>query len=115
MLMKWYSAKLVFAIEKESGKPVTEVEEKILLIEAFERSEAQEKARMRGVELQEEVANDSGNSLYWRFVQVVALDELGKLESGIEIACCIREMDSAQQTLAYYEYLGNQLAASCYN
>lgn len=113
--MKWYAAKLVFAIEKESGKPVTEVEEKIVLIQGYERSEALEKARKRGFELQDEVLTDGGKRLFWRFFQVVSLEELASLESGIEIANCIREMDSAMHALAYYEHLGKRLAASCFN
>jgi hypothetical protein len=106
--MTWYTAKLVYTIEKNLEKLATEIEEKLVLIEASNRIDALIKARQIGIEKQEQISLFNGNSLFWKFIDVVSLNEIEKWETGIEIHSSISEIDSMSQ-LEYFKYQGNKL------
>jgi hypothetical protein len=106
--MNWYSARLVYTIEKNTSGIANEIEEKLILIEASTQVDALIKARQIGIEKQEEISLLNGNTLFWKFFEVVNLSEITKLESGIEIHSCIKEIDSNSQ-LDYLKYLGLKL------
>jgi hypothetical protein len=106
--MTWYTAKLVYTIEKNLEKLATEIEEKLVLIEASNRIDALIKARQIGIEKQEQISLFNGNSLFWKFIDVVSLNEIEKWETGIEIHSSISEIDSMSK-LEYFKYQGNKL------
>jgi hypothetical protein len=106
--MNWYTAKLVYIIEKNFEKQATEIEEKLVLIEASTRVDALIKARQIGIEKQEQISLFNGNSLFWKFMDVVSLDLIENWDSGIEIYSSIKEIDSNSQ-LDYFKYQGLKL------
>jgi len=106
--MNWYTAKLVYIIEKNFEKQATEIEEKLVLVKASTRVDALTKAHEIGIEKQEQISLFNGNSLFWKFMYVVSLDLIENWDSGIEIYSCIKEIDSISQ-LDYFKYQGNKL------
>ncbi|MFY8022106.1 MAG: DUF4288 domain-containing protein [Bacteroidia bacterium] len=109
--MKWFTAKLVYTIEKNAEGLASEMEEKLILIEASSRLDALIKARQIGIEKQEEISLFNGNTLFWKFIEVVSLNEIEKWESGVELFSCTKELDSMSQ-LDYMKYQGLKLMMS---
>jgi hypothetical protein len=78
--MKRYSAKLLFqfrvVVNGASGKR-RHCEEQIVLISARNAKDALSKAKRRGEKSQFDYLNDGGNSVYFEFIGVTDLLELG--------------------------------------
>jgi len=77
---KKYAAKLLFqfrvVINDDSNKKRTS-EERIVIINENSAKSALKKAKLRGIEAQNDYINDDGNPVYYEFVGVVDLLHLG--------------------------------------
>src|SRR5262249_49642811 len=92
----WYGAKLIFesSIPDENGRILEE--ESIRLIEANDESDAQAKAIALGNSEQHEYGNAYGETVQWRFVSVLEIQDLceARLFDGVEVFSRMRWKDS---------------------
>ncbi len=83
----WYAAKLLFesSVPDEHGRLLQE--ESIRLIEANDETEANAKAIALGNSEQHEYANPYGQTVRWRFVSVLEIQDLceASLFDGMEV------------------------------
>lgn len=91
--MSWFSVKLLF--EAESSSPTDSdvlCEESIRLIEAASEEIALEKAKMLGKDQEHSYENDSGETIFWRFLKVDQAQELGdeEVQDGSEVFSTMR-------------------------
>ena len=96
--MKWYIAKLVFAIRSSRKRKVTEFDEQLRLISARNENEAFLKARLIGV--REEEHNDGEYNAMWEFVDVIGLSQF-EMKDGAEVSSGIRELEYVDSYISY--------------
>ena len=93
----WYGVKLLFesSIPDEHGRILQE--ESIRLVEAGDESEAKAKATVLGNSEEHEYANVCGETVRWRFVSVLEVQDLCevKLFDGMEVFSRLRWNDPA--------------------
>jgi hypothetical protein len=87
MTMTWYSAKLLFKTDKIEDSQPCMIEESIRLIQATDEEEAQARAEALGRAEEHSYANETGQLVYWRFIEVMEIQDLGEdeISDGIEV------------------------------
>ncbi len=106
--MKWYLAKLVFAIKIGKKKRISEFDEQLRLVCARHENEAFLKARLMGVREEEKSTNKSDNNVVWLFVDVASLAAI-ELKDGEEVSSCVREHDDADSYISYVRIQANRI------
>lgn len=93
--MNWYLAKIVFQIDINWGEHCTQFDESVRLVHAQSLGDAFHKARSLGKRAEDRFANVHGQSVHWKFIDVIDVYELESLESGVEITSLTHEEDHA--------------------
>ncbi|MCF8253072.1 MAG: DUF4288 domain-containing protein [Bacteroidia bacterium] len=91
--MEKYLAKIVYKIVNQSELKLEQFDEQLCLVEARSLEEAFFKARMLGVKNEDEITTDSGNGVFWEFVDVPYLKLIEEFKDGTELYSCISERD----------------------
>jgi hypothetical protein len=91
--MEKYLAKIVYKIVNQASLKLEQFDEQLCLVEARSMEEAFFKARMLGVKNEDEITTDSGNGVYWEFVDVPYLKLIEEFGDGTELYSCICEKD----------------------
>ncbi len=92
--MNLYLAKIVYKIVKPNTVGLDQYDEQLCFVKARDNHEAFFKARMLGVKNEDEVAQEGGSSILWKFVDVPFLKEINEIEDGVELHSAIIERDS---------------------
>lgn len=98
--MNWYITKLVFEIQSGSSH-THQFDEQLRLIQATNEQEAFFKARILGAKEEDSFLSHALNSVNWKFIDVVFLDEMKEMKDGVEICSRIHETDPHEQYVTY--------------
>jgi hypothetical protein len=93
--MNWYIAKIVFQIICDEGNHTPQFDEQLRLIAAENEGEALKKARVKGINEQDQFLNTSAKNVRWQFIDVTELTEIKELKDGVEFSSRIEETDDA--------------------
>jgi hypothetical protein len=99
--MNKYLAKIVYKIVCMNKDAAEQFDEQLCFIEARDINEAFIKARMLGVKNEDEVDHESGNSIFWKFVDVPFLKIIENLADGDELYASISEHEKDDNYEAY--------------
>jgi Domain of unknown function (DUF4288) len=107
--MNKYIAKVVYQILVSQNQASEQYDERLFLIEANDDQEAFFKARVLGVKNEDElVSHESGEGIFWKFVDVPFLNRLDILQDSTELYSCISERDREDQ---YHKYVKARASA----
>jgi hypothetical protein len=88
MRNKWYSASLLFE-GVTPGRPEAEYlwEESIVLFQAKDEKEAEEKARLSGLNSEHEYESASKDMVKWKFRHIISIQEVlsNNITDGVEV------------------------------
>lgn len=104
--MNWYIAKMVFQITVGADLQPSQFDEQLRLIEASDKHEAFQKARIKGAQEEDSFFNQAKEIVKWNFIDVAELIELNKIEDGIELYSKIKESSNG----LHYIYVTRQKA-----
>ena len=91
--MNKYLAKIVYKIVSINIVSSQQFDEQLCFIEARDINEAFIKARMLGVKNEDEADHESGNGIFWKFVDVPYLKLIESFEDGEELYSSISERE----------------------
>lgn len=106
--MNWFVAKLIFEIKTQENK-YHQFDEQLRLIEAVNEELALEMAYQLGLMQQEEITSNNNNSVVWKFISVIEIENIGEIAHGKEIHYKITEPEEAEQYLALVNLKATQL------
>ena len=88
MAATWYSIRLLFVSEIQ-GQPERDrlCEESVIVVHEVDEISARRTAERLGVAMQHAYLNEQGESVEWRFVRILEIQDLceDRLESGTEV------------------------------
>ena len=93
--MKWYIVKLVYRVLSSEGKPTSQFDEQLRMINADDELHAFQKARLLGHREQDSILNGLNKPVLWKFIDVTEVHVLGGLKDGTEITSHISEEANA--------------------
>jgi hypothetical protein len=99
--MNWYIAKLVFNILDNGSENSSQFDEQLRMIQAENQAQAFALAQLLGKNEESEMAKDGFQKVKWKFINVVELNEIPELKSGIEIYSRVHE---AEQSTEYIKF-----------
>jgi hypothetical protein len=99
--MNWYIAKIVFQIVTASRPNAHQFDEHLRLIAASSKEEAVLKARIIGVQLEDNRARIDAQQPRWEFVNVADIQPLKNLNDGIELYSTIRQHEPSDEYIRY--------------
>ncbi len=99
--MNKYLAKIVYKIVCMNKDAAEQFDEQLCFIEARDVNEAFIKARLLGVKNEDEVDHESGNGIFWKFIDVPYLKIIEAFEDGAELYSCISEREKDDNYEAY--------------
>ena len=83
--MNHYIAKLIFNINIDNGKNISQFDEQTRMIEAQNLENAFFKARLKGKEEEGHFLNKNDKQVSWEFIDVTELYSLDKAEDGEQL------------------------------
>lgn len=83
--MKTYLVKLMFQIDINDQVKQAQFDEQTLLISASDMSAAFQKAKAKGMALQQNFKNANSLEVKWKFIDVIDLFEINKYKDGDQI------------------------------
>lgn len=99
--MNWYIAKIVFRISTEGSVHKDQFDEHLRLIAANSQEEAVLKARMLGLQEEDDFLNDKSQTVKWEFVNVLDVQALQELKDGVELYSQIHEQEQGGEYVHY--------------
>ncbi len=106
--MSWYLAKIIFKITSGSAAGTTQFDEHLRLIQAEDFGMAFGKAKLIGIQEEDQFFNDRLQPVKWEFVNVAELVAFKDLSDGLEVYSQIHETTEARS----YINLVHQKAAA---
>ncbi len=84
----WYSARLLFRADVDDGskeEPLFEESTRVLLAE--DEDEAARRAPVVGASGEHQYKNEAGNTVHWKFIEVLEIQDLSETElsDGVEV------------------------------
>lgn len=80
--MRSYLVKLTFQIHIGDKTKLSQFDEQIILINAFNIESAFNKARIKGKNLEEKFVNENHKEVHWKFIDVTDIFEINELKDG---------------------------------
>ncbi len=93
--MKWYIVKLVYQVLSSEGKPTSQFDEQLRMINADDELHAFQKARLLGHREQDSLLNGLNKPVLWKFIDVTEVHVLSDMRDGTEITSHISEETDA--------------------
>lgn len=93
--MNRYIAKLVFNINIDNGKNISQFDEQTRIIEAQSLEDAFFKARLKGAKEEDYFLNKNNKEIYWKFIDVTELYPLGNAKDGEQLYSTTYEQEDA--------------------
>ena len=99
--MNRYIAKLVFNINIDNGKNISQFDEQTRIIEAQSLEAAFFKARLKGKKEEEDFINKNNKKVNWEFIDVTELYPLDEAKDGEQIYSTTYEKEDAPSFIDY--------------
>lgn len=107
--MNWFITKIIFRITTGDGNHTGQFEEQLRLICARNLDEALQKARVNGLHQEDSYKNFSNETVEWKFIDVIEVNELKNLRDGMELSSRIDEADHPELFLKRIREKANAL------
>lgn len=109
--MHTYIAHLYYKIVCTTQTPLQQFEQKTLIIQASDNAQAHALALELGMAGEEELVQQSGGRVFWRFLGLAHLSLIPTLTHGTVIDSCILEKEHEESFESYILTRNNEIAA----
>lgn len=112
--MNWYISKLIFNILENNAESSSQFDEQLRMIQAVDKEEAFSIARLLGRNEENEpsanfdelsgVSSGGKKRVIWKFIDVVELNEIKELKSGMEIHSRLHEAEESGEYIKFAQF-----------